>query len=69
MKEKMNYEEAMKRLEQIADQMENNELGLDSIIKSLKEAHQLIKECRETIIRTDEEIQRLLKQYSHTENK
>ena len=37
----MTYEKAVKRLEQIVSQVENNELNIDQLGTSLKEAQEL----------------------------
>ncbi|MDD7303812.1 MAG: exodeoxyribonuclease VII small subunit [Bacteroidaceae bacterium] len=51
----MNYEEAMQRLEQIADQMERGETGIDKMAALLQEAQKLLKQCRRQL--TDAEAQ------------
>lgn len=56
----MKYEEALKRLEKIVSQMENDELDIDTLSEQLKEAQQLIKQCRDRLTKTDEEIKKLL---------
>ena len=44
---KQTYEQAMKRLEEIVTRIESNELDIDSLGESHKEAQELIKICRE----------------------
>ena len=44
---KQTYEQAMKRLEEIVTRIDSNELDIDSLGESLKEAQELIKFCRE----------------------
>lgn len=56
----MKYEEAMKRLEQIVSDIENNKLDIDLISDRIKEAQELIKFCKDKLYKTDEEIQKLL---------
>ena len=56
----MKYEEAMKRLEQIVSDIENNKLDIDLISDKIKEAQDLIKFCKDKLYKTDEEIQKLL---------
>ncbi|MBO5932574.1 MAG: exodeoxyribonuclease VII small subunit [Bacteroidaceae bacterium] len=56
----MKYEEAMKRLEQIVSDIENNKLDIDLISDKIKEAQELIKFCKDKLYKTDEEIQKLL---------
>lgn len=56
----MKYEEAVKRLEQIVSDIENNKLDIDLISDKIKEAQELIKFCKDKLYKTDEEIQKLL---------
>jgi len=56
----MKYEEAMKRLEQIVSDIENNKLDIDLISDKIKEAQELIMFCKDKLYKTDEEIQKLL---------
>lgn len=58
--EKINYEQAMKRIEEIAGKMENGQLGIDELADHLKEAQKLIKLCKDKLTKTDEEIKKLL---------
>ena len=58
----MKYEEALKELEQIVRQMENNELDIDQMGDRLKRAQQLIRLCKDRLTITDEEIKTILAQ-------
>ena len=60
MKKAMKYEEAMKQLEQIVSKMENDELDIDQMSEQLKKAQQLIKLCKDKLVKTDKEIQKIL---------
>ncbi|MBO5612581.1 MAG: exodeoxyribonuclease VII small subunit [Prevotella sp.] len=60
MKEEMNYEEAMTQLEQIVEQIENNELGIDELTSKLKQAQRLLKMCKDKLTKTDKEVEKLL---------
>lgn len=60
MKEKLNYEESMRRLEELAQQMERNELSIDVLADKLKEAKELIAYCRKRLYQVDEEITKIL---------
>lgn len=60
MKEEMNYEEAMTQLEQIVEQIENNELGIDELASKLKQAQRLLKMCKDKLTKTDKEVEKLL---------
>lgn len=56
----MKYETAMQQLETIAQRMESGELDIDSLSEQLKTAQQLVKQCRERLTKTDEEIKKIL---------
>ena len=57
----MKYEEAMRQLQEIVRKMENDELDIDQMTEQLKRAEELIKLCRDKLMKTDEEIRNLLK--------
>ena len=59
--ENMKYEEAMRQLQEIVRKMENDELDIDQMTEQLKCAQELIKLCRNKLMKTDEEIRNLLK--------
>lgn len=56
----MTYEKAVKRLEQIVSQVENNELNIDQLGASLKEAQELLAFCKERLYKADAEINKML---------
>lgn len=60
MKQNIKYEDAVRRLEDIVTRMENNELDIDTLSEQLKIAQQLIKLCKDKLIKTDAEIKKLL---------
>ena len=60
MEKAMKYEEAMKQLEQIVSKMENDELDIDQMSEQLKKAQQLIKLCKDKLMKTDKDIQKIL---------
>lgn len=57
----MKYEEAIKELETIVSQIEQNELDIDQLTERLKEAQKLIKLCKDKLYTTDEQIKAMLK--------
>lgn len=59
-KEKMTYEQAMLRLEDIVRQVERGETSIDSLTELLKEAKQLIVYCKDKLYATEEEIKKVL---------
>lgn len=60
MKEEISYEEAMTQLEQIVEQIENNEFGIDELTSKLKQAQRLLKMCKDKLTKTDKEVEKLL---------
>ncbi len=58
--EEKKYEAAMKELETIVAKMESGELNVDAMTTELKKAQGLIKLCREKLLKTDEEIKKIL---------
>ena len=56
----MKYEAAIKELENIVRQMENDQLDIDTLGEQLKRAQALIKFCRDKLTKTDEEIKSIL---------
>ena len=60
MKEELKYEQAYQELQTIVCRMENDELDIDQMADQLKRAQQLIKLCKDKLIKTDEEIKKIL---------
>lgn len=60
MKKTLNYEEAVRELEQIVKQMENDELDIDILCEKLKRAQTLIKMCNDKLAKTDKDIKKML---------
>lgn len=58
----MTYEQAMSRLEELAQKMERSEIGIDEMAEKLREAQTLIKYCRERLYAADETIQKILQE-------
>ena len=54
------YEDAVRELEQIVRQMENNEFDIDQLSEKLKRAQMLIRLCKDKLTQTDEEIKKIL---------
>ena len=57
---KMNYEDAVKRLEEIVKKMESDELGIDQMAAQLKEAQQLIRLCKDRLTKVDADIKAVM---------
>lgn len=50
----------MKQLEEIVSKMENGELDIDSLSKELKHAQELIKLCKDKLLKTEEEVNKIM---------
>ena len=64
MQKKPSYEEAMSRLEESVQNMEDGNLDLDTLTLQLREAKSLIKICKDKLTKTDAEINEILKEDS-----
>ena len=60
-KEAIKYEEAVRQLEQIVTRLEDGKLNIDELSGELKKARKLITLCKQRLTKTDEEIQKILK--------
>ena len=60
MAKEFKYEAAMMQLEEIVKKMENGDLDVDSMCEQLKVAQKLIKQCKDKLTKTDEEIKKIL---------
>ena len=56
----MTYEQAIERLEQLAQQMEQGEVPIDEMVTRLREAQTLIKQCRQQLTKADEQVRQIL---------
>lgn len=59
-KEEIKYEDAVKELEHIVAQMENNELDIDVMGERLKKAQKLMKLCRDKLTKADQGVKKIL---------
>ena len=60
MAKEFKYEAEMMQLEEIVKKMENGDLDVDSLCEQLKVAQKLIKQCKDKLTKTDEEIKKIL---------
>lgn len=58
--EQIKYEEAIKKLEIIARQLEQNELPIDQIADRLREAQELVNFCKEQLLTVEQEIKKII---------
>ena len=60
MQEKLTYEQAMQKLEAMAQQMEQGEIGVDEMAERLREAQKLMKYCHEKLYEAEKNCKSLL---------
>lgn len=53
---KQSFEESMKELEQIAKELESDDLSLEESIKKFEKGMKLSKECKETLDNAEKKI-------------
>ncbi len=58
-KRKLTFEEALRQLETLAEQIERGEIGLEESIGKYEEGMTLVKHCRGLLLRAEDRIQRL----------
>lgn len=61
---KTTYKDAINRLQEIVDMIENQELDIDLLANQIKEANELISFCSQKLNNVNEQVEKLL-----TENK
>lgn len=57
----INFEEAMKELEQIAKELESNELDLDTAVNKFEQGMKISKQCSEILENAEKRISILVK--------
>ena len=60
-KDAIKNKEGVRQLEQIVTRLEDRELNIDELSGELKKARKLITLCKQRLTKTDEEIQKILK--------
>ena len=56
----MKFEEKIKRIEEIADKLDNNETPLEELVKLFEEGNKLVEECRDYLNETEQKIKEIL---------
>lgn len=54
------YEEALREIEEIVSQLENDEMDIDSLSTELKKAQKLIKQCKDVLEKTEQDVKSIL---------
>ena len=57
---KMNYKEAVEKLEQIIEKIENEEIDVDELSENVKDAVELIQACKEKIEKAETEVKKVV---------
>ena len=60
MDKKLNYTQAMQRLEEIVTKIESGEMDIDSLTDNLKEAKELVNFCKEKLTKVENEVKTIL---------
>lgn len=58
--ENTSYEEALKRLKEIVNHLEEKEIKIDHLSDTVTEAKKLVDFCRKKLDKTEEDIQRII---------
>ncbi|NJW51374.1 exodeoxyribonuclease VII small subunit [Salinimicrobium oceani] len=58
---KLTYTEAFSELQQIVEEMENSQIGIDELDAKVKRASALLKICREKLFKTEQNVLETLK--------
>jgi exodeoxyribonuclease VII small subunit len=58
----MKYSEAVKRLEEILENVDRSNVGIDELADLVKEASDLIKNCRNILTSTEQNVQESLEE-------
>ncbi|MDD3567958.1 MAG: exodeoxyribonuclease VII small subunit [Bacteroidales bacterium] len=65
-KKNLSYSEAIAEVESIVERIENNELDIDELAKNVKRVAELIKFCKAKLKSTEEEVERILKDFDES---
>ncbi len=57
--EEMKFEDALRRLEEVVEEMEKGEMTLDEMVKKFEEGIKLFKICKEKLERAEARIEEL----------
>ncbi len=62
MAKKISYSEAYEELQQIVDEIENAEIGIDLLDEKIKRASVLLKICKDKLHKTEENVMAVLEE-------
>lgn len=58
--ENFEYKNAMERLESILSRIDNSEMGIDELAGQVQEATELLRKCRQILLKTEQNVQEAL---------
>lgn len=67
-KEELNFEDSLKKLEEIVKELENGTVALDDAITKFTEAMKLASSCNEKLKNAEESINKILTKDGNLEN-
>ena len=59
---KQTYREAVNEIEEILGNIENDELEVDDLVEKVKKVTELLKFCKDKLYKTQEEVEKALKE-------
>lgn len=59
-KEKINYDAAVGEIEEILEKIEEGDLGVDELAEKVNRVTHLLKICRDRLLTTEEQINKIL---------
>lgn len=62
MSKELKYTEAFDELQQIVSDLEDGEISVDELSLKIKRASELIKICKQKLVSTEEDVNRILKE-------
>ncbi|MDX9769573.1 MAG: exodeoxyribonuclease VII small subunit [Tenuifilaceae bacterium] len=65
-KKNLSYSEAIAEVESIVERIENNELDIDELAQNVKRVAELIKFCKAKLKSTEEEVEKILKDFDES---
>lgn len=52
----LKFEDKIKKIEEIADKLDNNEIGIDELLKQYEDGIKLVEECRKYLDEAEQKI-------------
>lgn len=68
-KKQITYSEAIKEIEKIVDQIENDQHGIDELTEKVKTVTALVSFCKEKLRQTEEDLNNIMKQTEEKKGK